>query len=62
MLVVGEASGEAHAARVITELKKKAPNIIVSGIGGDNLRAAGMDVVIDFSELAVMGLLEVLKR
>ena len=62
MLVVGEASGDAHAARVITELKKQAPNTRVSGIGGDNLRAAGMNVIIDFSELAVMGLLEVLKR
>jgi len=62
MLVVGEASGDAHAARVITELKKQAPNTLVSGIGGDNLRAAGMNVIIDFSELAVMGLLEVLKR
>ena len=62
MLVVGEASGDAHAARVITELKKQSPNTRVSGIGGDNLRAAGMNVIIDFSELAVMGLLEVLKR
>jgi lipid-A-disaccharide synthase len=62
MVVVGEASGDAHAARVVTALKKQAPDIRVSGIGGDNLRAAGMDVTIDFSELAVMGLVEVLKR
>lgn len=62
MVVVGEASGDAHAARVVTALKQQAPNIVVSGIGGDKLRAAGMDVTIDFSELAVMGLVEVLKR
>lgn len=61
-MVVGEASGDAHAARVVTELKRRAPNINISGIGGDKLRAAGMEISIDFSELAVMGLVEVLKK
>ena len=62
MVVVGEASGDAHAARVVTALKQRAPALNISGIGGDKLRAAGMDVTIDFSELAVMGLVEVLKK
>jgi lipid-A-disaccharide synthase len=62
MVVVGEASGDAHAARVVAALKQRAPDIKVTGIGGEKLRAAGMDVNIDFSELAVMGLVEVLKR
>lgn len=62
MFVVGEASGDAHAARVLTELRKQLPDIKVTGIGGEKLRAAGMDVTIDFSVLAVMGLVEVLKR
>lgn len=61
-IVVGEASGEAHAARVITELKQLEPELAVSGIGGEKLRDAGVDVVVDFSELAVMGIVEVLKR
>ena len=62
MVVVGEASGDAHAARVVTALKQRAPDIKVSGIGGEKLRAAGMEINIDFSELAVIGLVEVLKR
>ena len=62
MVVVGEASGDAHAARVVTALKQRAPALNISGIGGDKLCAAGMDVTIDFSELAVMGLVEVLKK
>lgn len=62
MVVVGEASGDAHAARVVTALQQRAPDIKVSGIGGEKLRAAGMEINIDFSELAVMGLVEVLKR
>lgn len=61
-IVVGEASGDAHAARVVTALKQQAPELKINGIGGDKLRAAGMTVDIDFSELAVMGLIEVLKK
>ncbi len=62
MVVTGEASGEAHAARMITALKQLAPNVIVNGIGGDNMRAAGAEISVDFSALAVMGLIEVVKR
>ncbi len=62
MIVVGEASGEAHAARVVTSLKQQDPDLHISGIGGDKLRQAGMSVTVDFAELAVMGLVEVLKR
>lgn len=61
-IVTGEASGEAHAARVINALNQLSPDIKLSGIGGDKLRAEGVDIVVDFSELAVMGLVEVLKR
>ncbi|PCJ30815.1 MAG: lipid-A-disaccharide synthase [Gammaproteobacteria bacterium] len=62
MVIVGEASGDAHAARMITQLKQQAPEVQVNGIGGKNMRAAGANILVDFSELAVMGLVEVLKR
>ncbi|AFJ03570.1 Lipid-A-disaccharide synthase [Methylophaga frappieri] len=60
-IVAGEASGEAHAARLITALKRRAPHLYIGGIGGEAMRAAGADIVQDFDELAVMGLFEVLK-
>jgi lipid-A-disaccharide synthase len=60
--VAGEASGDAHAGRMIAALKSKRPEIAVSGIGGDALRLAGAEIFTDFRELAVMGLVEVLKR
>ena len=60
-IVAGEASGEAHAARLVTALKQHAPNLYIGGIGGDAMRAAGADIVQDFADLAVMGLFEVLK-
>lgn len=62
VIVAGEASGDAHAGRMIAALKSKRPEIAVSGIGGDALRQAGADIFTDFRELAVMGLVEVLKR
>ncbi|WP_438971351.1 lipid-A-disaccharide synthase [Methylophaga sp.] len=62
VIVAGEASGDAHAGRVIAALKQRRPDIQVSGIGGDAMRKAGAHIFTDFSELAVMGLVEVLKR
>lgn len=61
-IVAGEASGEAHAARLVAALKQQQPSIYITGIGGDKMRAAGADISIDFAELAVMGLVEVIKR
>ena len=62
VIVAGEASGDAHAARLITELRKLDNTISVRGMGGDNLRKAGVDVFIDMTELAVVGIVEVLLK
>lgn len=62
VIVAGEASGDAHAARLVTELKKLDGSIVFRGMGGDNLRAAGVDVFIDMAQLAVVGIVEVLLK
>jgi len=62
VIVAGEASGDAHAARMVNELKKLDESIDFRGMGGDNLRAAGVDVFIDMAEIAVVGFVEVLKK
>lgn len=62
VIVAGEASGDAHAARLINELRKLDDAIAVRGMGGDSLRAAGVDVFIDMTELAVVGIVEVLMK
>ena len=62
VIVAGEASGDAHAARLVSELKKIDDTISFRGMGGDNLRNAGVDVFIDMAKLAVVGIVEVLLK
>ena len=62
VIVAGEASGDAHAARLVTELKKLDNSVSFRGMGGDNLRLAGVDIFIDMTDLAVVGIVEVLLK
>lgn len=62
VIVAGEASGDAHAGRLVTELKKLDSSVAVRGMGGDNLRKAGVDIFIDMTDLAVVGIVEVLLK
>ena len=59
-LCAGETSGDQLGAGLIAELRKRFPDAQFAGIGGDAMRAAGLDAWFDASELAVMGLAEVL--
>ena len=59
-LVAGEASGDLLGAGLVRELLLRFPDAQIAGVGGPHLRAAGLDAWHDCSELAVMGLAEVL--
>lgn len=61
-LVAGEASGDGLGAGLIGELRQRYPDAQFAGIGGEAMRAAGMDTWRDAGELAVMGLAEVLRH
>ncbi|WP_425476951.1 lipid-A-disaccharide synthase [Novilysobacter arseniciresistens] len=61
-LVAGEASGDLLGAGLVERLKQRWPHAEFVGIGGDTMRAAGMDTWFDASELSVMGLAEVLRH
>ncbi len=59
-LCAGETSGDQLGAGLIDALRLRFPDADFAGIGGDGMRAAGLDAWFDASELAVMGLAEVL--
>lgn len=58
LLLAGEASGDYHAAALVRELKQLRPDIHVSGIGGDRLADAGMELFHHYSEVNTIGLSE----
>jgi len=53
---VGEPSGDQHAAHVMQELRRKAPEIRFSGFGGPRMTAvSGFEKLYHLTDLAVMG-------
>jgi len=61
LVVAGEASGDLHGARLISELRQRVPGLAAFGLGGAEMRAAGLQAMADSSEVAVVGITEVLK-
>ena len=59
LLVAGEASGDLHGGHLVAALLRQRPDLEVIGIGGAQLRAAGMDVRIDVAQLSAAGLVEI---
>lgn len=61
LLSAGEASGDMYAARLATALKQRL-DVALFGMGGPQMRAAGVEIITDYSEVSVVGITEVLKR
>ena len=45
MMSAGEVSGDMHAAAVAAEIKKENPQVDIFGMGGKNMREAGVRIV-----------------
>lgn len=58
VLVAGEASGDLRGAELLAALRARVPDLAVSGMGGDRLREAGMEVLVDAHALSTMGFTE----
>lgn len=60
-LLAGEVSGDVLGGKLMASLKKQsAGNLSMAGIGGANMAAQGLDVLLPMEELNVMGISEVL--
>lgn len=58
-LVAGEMSGDDRGYELLQELYKKNPQLQVTGIGGNKMESAGMNILFPMTELQVMGFIDV---
>jgi len=59
MIVAGEASGDLHGGNLVQAMHKIDPEIRFYGVGGRNLKEAGVELIADAADMAVVGLTEV---
>ncbi|MFO1066643.1 MAG: lipid-A-disaccharide synthase [Pirellulales bacterium] len=59
---VGEPSGDLHAANLIRELRRIDPQQQFRGFGGSRVSEAGASIDFDLTQLAVVGIVEVLPK
>jgi lipid-A-disaccharide synthase len=64
LISAGEASGDMHGAALLAALRQLASPVGVEcfGLGGERLRAAGCETIVDAKEVAVLGLAEVVRH
>ena len=59
LLVAGEASGDLHGADFVRALRAQLPDVRVAGMGGEALRAAGLEPLVgDVGDTAMVGVFE----
>ena len=55
-IITGEHSGDIHAAKVAERLLAQNPDLIIEGIGGENLKAAGVKLFSDHKKMGAVGI------
>ena len=61
MISCGEASGDLYAGALASELLRRGPDTRIFGFGGPTLRAAGAELLGDFTNFSVTGLTEAVR-
>ena len=61
-LIAGEQSGDLHASNLVKTLRHQDAAASFRAVGGDLLKAANVDLAFHYKEMAVMGLVEVLRK
>ena len=62
LIVAGEHSGDLRGAELVRALTALEPSLELFGIGGERMRAAGVELVHDITEISVTGFVEVIRR
>jgi lipid-A-disaccharide synthase len=61
LISAGEASGDMYAARLAAAIRERV-SVKMFGMGGPQMRDAGVEIVADYREVHVLGILEVLAK
>ena len=59
-IVAGESSGDLYGAQLARDLKRLNPAAEIAGMGGVKMKDAGVRLLVDSTELGVVGVIEVL--
>ena len=62
MIIAGETSGDLHGAKLVSAMQKRNNGLFFCGIGGRALKETGVDILIDASEISVVGITEVFSK
>lgn len=62
MIITGEVSGDLQAARVVEALQKRSTKLSFLGMGGQALRALGVKIIYDPTQVSTIGFIEALKK
>src|SRR3989442_2928506 len=62
MLTAGEVSGDLHGGALAAALFKLAPEARLFGMGGERMAAAGVELLADARDMAVLGFTEAVRR
>lgn len=62
MIVAGEASGDLYGAGLVRALKKRIPELKVSGMGGDRMESEGVEILSGIKDVSVVGITEVISH
>lgn len=62
LMLAGEPSGDLHGSNLALELKRNSPGIEISGTGGEKMKSAGVVILFDLKDLAITGLLDVIRH
>lgn len=62
LIISGEASGDHHGAKLVTAVRRLNPEVQFLGMGGEHMRAAGVDIRVDAKEMAVVGAIEIVRH
>jgi len=61
LISAGEASGDLHAGRLAAALRERGASELF-GLGGEHMRAAGVELIAESREVSVLGITEILHR